>query len=113
MLEDLPEFVTDAQRLTVAEATELARDLDRRGLVHSIWTLDTPFIVGVCSCRPGECLGLDYTLAGARVLFNSTHGASPRFLRGAHDGRRPLDCRGCVAVAVPAFAHLDGACPNR
>ncbi len=69
VMEDMPEFVAGAQRLSVAEATELARDLERRGLVHTVWTLETPFIVGVCSCRPGECLGLEYTRAGAKVMF--------------------------------------------
>ena len=69
VMEDMPEFVADAQRLTVEEATELVRDFERRGLVHTVWTLETPFIVAVCSCRPGECLGLEYTLAGARVMF--------------------------------------------
>lgn len=70
VFEDMPEFAVDTQRLSVGEATELARDFERRGLVHTIWTLETPFIVGICSCRPGECLGLEYTLAGARVMFN-------------------------------------------
>jgi len=73
VIEDIPEFVSDTQRLTVEEATEKVRDLERQGLVHTIWTMDTPFIVGVCSCRPGECLGLEYTLAGARVMFKGEH----------------------------------------
>jgi ferredoxin len=73
VFEDIPEFVADTQRLSLQEATELVRDLERRGLVHTIWTLDTPFIVSVCSCRPGECLGLDYTLAGAKVMFKGEH----------------------------------------
>ncbi|TFH43089.1 MAG: hypothetical protein E4H01_12565, partial [Lysobacterales bacterium] len=73
VMEDMPEFVTDAQRLSISEATELVRDFERRGLVHTVWTLETPFIVGVCSCRPGECLGLEYTLAGARVMFKGEH----------------------------------------
>lgn len=127
VIEDMPEFVADAQRLTVAEATELVRDLDRRGLVHTVWTLETPFIIGVCSCRPGECLGLDYTLAGARLMFKgeSTFQVDPArciacgvceqrcyfkaLAPAAQSGTRRIDraaCNGCglCATACPAGA---------
>jgi len=73
LLDDQPDSGSEGERLTVEEAMELARDFERRGLIHTIWTLDTPFIIGVCSCRPGECLGLAYTLAGARMMFRGEH----------------------------------------
>jgi len=127
VLEEMPELAADAQRLTVVEATELIRDLDRRGLVHTIWTLETPFIVGVCSCRPGECLGLEYTRAGARVLFpgESAYRIDPgrcvacgvcetrcffqAVAPASADGARRIDparCNGCglCASACPANA---------
>ncbi len=59
VLDTMPGAAEPGPTLTVEEAYARAKAFDEKGLVHTIWTADTPFIVGICSCRPGECLGLD------------------------------------------------------
>ena len=60
--DDSPDFgSTSGESLTPEQASQRVSELEREGLVHTIWTIDTPFIVGICSCRPGECLAMEMT----------------------------------------------------
>lgn len=60
-LNSLPSFGGEAEELTADEAYRRAEAFEAQGLVHTIWTLDTPFIIGVCSCKPGECMAMEMT----------------------------------------------------
>ncbi|OGV66401.1 MAG: hypothetical protein A3K18_30930 [Lentisphaerae bacterium RIFOXYA12_64_32] len=74
LLDDTPARKGEGETLTAAEAFDRARQFGERGLVHTIWTLETPFIVGICSCRPGECLGLELTQKlKTKVMFRSEY----------------------------------------
>lgn len=46
---------TGLEKLTPDQALGLLEDLDREGLVHSVWTFRTPFIGGLCNCSAAEC----------------------------------------------------------
>ncbi len=47
---DLPDFGEHLEYLTPEEARSAIHKLDKEGLVHSVWTFDTPFIGGLCNC---------------------------------------------------------------
>jgi NAD-dependent dihydropyrimidine dehydrogenase PreA subunit len=45
-----PDYGESLEWLTRDEAQAAIHKLDREGLVHSVWTFDTPFIAGLCNC---------------------------------------------------------------
>ncbi len=45
-----PDFDNNLEWLAVADARSAIHGLDKEGLVHSVWTFDTPFIGGLCNC---------------------------------------------------------------
>ena len=70
ILDDAPDLDDSDEELTAEEACRRARAFEDRGLIHTIWTLDTPFIVGICSCKPGECLAMElHTNLRTQVMF--------------------------------------------
>ncbi len=50
ILGDLPDYGEHLEYLSVEEARAAIHKLDKEGLVHSVWTFDTPFIGGLCNC---------------------------------------------------------------
>lgn len=48
------------------EACKMLDDVNKKGLVHSIWTFGTPYLGGLCNCEYPICLGirnrLDYNI---------------------------------------------------
>lgn len=72
LLGDVPSFGGGAQKLSAEEAYRLAEAFEKKGLVHTVWTLDTPFIIGVCSCRPGECMAMEMNnTLRTKVMFKA------------------------------------------
>ena len=47
---DFPDYGENLEWLTPHEARKAIHSLDKEGLVHSVWTFDTPFIGGLCNC---------------------------------------------------------------
>lgn len=48
------------------------RDLDQQGMVHSIWTFQTPFIGAVCNCELKSCLAMRSTVGlGMPLMFRA------------------------------------------
>lgn len=45
-----PEYGDNLEWLSREEARAAIHQLDKEGLVHSVWTFDTPFIGGLCNC---------------------------------------------------------------
>lgn len=51
------------QQLTRAEAVALLRGAEKRGLMHSVWTFETPFISAICNCDLSSgCLAMRLTI---------------------------------------------------
>jgi NAD-dependent dihydropyrimidine dehydrogenase PreA subunit len=50
-----PDSSSGLEVLDRAEAKKIFREFDRQGLIHSIWTGVTPFIIGLCNCDH-DCL---------------------------------------------------------
>ncbi len=83
---------SELERLTKEEALDLFREHEREGCLHSIWTLPSPFIVGICNCDRWECGALRSTLGGGlNSLFKAEYVADvdPELCDG---------CRMCMRV---------------
>ncbi|HMR66330.1 MAG TPA: 4Fe-4S binding protein [Anaerolineae bacterium] len=72
--------------ITPAEAIASIRELDKEGLVHSVWTFKTPYIGGLCNCDQ-DCVA--YRVCHARHYFQV-------MFRGEYvAGIDPDRCNGC------------------
>ena len=82
------------------EALRLMAEFERRGLVHTIWTFETPLIGSICNCEFGSCLGLNTLRAGIKVMF-----------RGEYVARIDADlcvgCRECERLCPFGAVALD------
>lgn len=78
------------ETINLDEALEAIAETDRLGMVHSVWTFETPFIGAVCNCDKQYCLALRMTLGlKAPVMFRAEYVAE---LYGDL-------CNGCMACA--------------
>ena len=50
------------EQLTKEEALSFIRNMEKEGVMHSIWTFGTPFIGGVCNCDRSDCVAMRATV---------------------------------------------------
>lgn len=50
LIGDFPDYGNHLEVLEVEQARHAIHQLDKEGLVHSVWTFNTPFIGGLCNC---------------------------------------------------------------
>jgi len=68
------------------------RELEKKGLCHTVWTFITPFIGGVCNCDRSDCLAMRATVTmNFPVMFRAEYvaGVNPELCNG---------CRQCMRV---------------
>ena len=83
-----PETSTSLEVLDKAEAKKIFHKFDEEGLIHSIWTGVTPFVVGLCNCDH-DC--------GAYKGYIERRGP-PHFFRAEYVCQVDWDlCNGCRA----------------
>ncbi len=83
--------ISGLEEVPKEEALEQMRDLEKKGLYHSVWTFVAPFIGGICNCDR-DCLALKATQAYAfPVMFRAEHVAGV-------DPDRCIGCRACMAA---------------
>ncbi|MFZ5776073.1 MAG: ATP-binding protein [Thermodesulfobacteriota bacterium] len=65
----VPDF-SGFERWNAEQALAFIRELDQRGMVHSLWTFNTPFIGALCNCDQ-DCLAYrsQHTLAIGRTMW--------------------------------------------
>jgi ferredoxin len=68
--EDGPDL-KDFHTVEKAEAMQLLRDCEERGLMHSIWTFETPFCAAICNCNlESGCMAMRLTAGyGAKLMW--------------------------------------------
>lgn len=74
------------ENLTKEEAVVAFHEHEKEGLCHTVWTLYTPFIGGICNCDRADCLAMRSTVTeGIPVMFRGEYVASVN----------PEECSGC------------------
>ena len=61
------EHVQGVEVVSADEAIRHFREMDKQGLIHTIWTLQTPFIASVCNCDPVHCSAMYTTVKAAHT----------------------------------------------
>jgi MinD superfamily P-loop ATPase len=79
-------------RLDKAQALASLRAAEARGLAHTAWTFQTPFIAALCNCDlPSGCLAMNLTLrSGVKLMWKGEDVATL-------DAARCTGCAVCVA----------------
>jgi NAD-dependent dihydropyrimidine dehydrogenase PreA subunit len=81
-----PNAASSLEVLDKEEAKRLVREYDAEGLMHSVWTGVTPYVMGVCNC--------DHDCMAYRGYIE--HGGPPDFFRGEEVGEVDWElCTGC------------------
>ena len=61
-------------RLTPEEALDFMRGLEQKGIMHSVWTFETPFIGAICNCDRTDCVATRATVHhGLKVMFKGEY----------------------------------------
>jgi ferredoxin len=90
ILGSFPESKVSLEVLTHADAQKAIRKYDDEGLVHSIWTGVTPYVIGICNC--------DHDCGALRSYFDWN---SPNFFHAEYvcqvDWDRCTGCKNCMS----------------
>ena len=87
-----PDWSTDLEVLTAEEAKKAIHKLDRDGLVHTVWTMITPYIGGICNCNVNDCIALKIGLRHDwRTFFKGEYIATI-------DWESCSGCRDCMKI---------------
>ena len=85
IFDEFPDLTRDFEVLSQEQAKQAFREMDEQGLVHSVWTFQTPFIGGLCNCD-SDCLAY-------QMSFNYN---IPMFFKAEYVGVTDWDkCTGC------------------
>ena len=80
------------EALSKEETLNGLRELEKKGLCHTVWTFITPFLGGVCNCDRSDCMAMRTTVTqGFPVMFRAEYVAAvhPDLCNG---------CRQCMRV---------------
>jgi ferredoxin len=81
-----PDRSSSLESLDREEAKKIIRGYDKEGLIHTVWTAISPYVIGVCNCDR-DCL--------AYKMYIEQRG-SPTFFRAEYVARvDPELCTGC------------------
>ncbi len=69
-----PDASSSLEVLNKDEAKKIFREFDKEGLIHSIWTGITPFVLGICNCDR-DCLAYRYYIQkdGTPTFFRAEY----------------------------------------
>jgi len=86
MLGKYPESSASLEVMSKEEALKIMQKFDEEGLMHSVWTGNTPFVIGICNCD-ADC--------GAYRGYIKDRGL-PNFFRAEYICQVDFDqCNGC------------------
>jgi len=74
ILGKFPDAASSLEVLDKREAKKIFRDYDREGLIHSIWTGVTPYVIGLCNCDR-DCMAYktSFELKGIPNFFRAEY----------------------------------------
>jgi ferredoxin len=90
-------------RLTPEEASEFMRGLEHKGVMHSVWTFESPFIGAICNCDSRDCVATRATVHhGLKTMFKGEYIAQV-------DMDRCVGCTNCSELCqFDALSIVDG-----
>ncbi len=80
------------ETLSKEQALANFRELEKKGLCHTVWIFNAPFIGGICNCDRSDCGAMRSTItAGFPMMFRAEYvaGVNPDLCNG---------CRQCMRV---------------
>lgn len=81
-----PDASSSLEVLEKEEAKKIFHEFDKEGLIHSIWTGVTPYVLGLCNCDH-DCMAYRYYIE---------KDGTPTFFRAEYIGQIDWDlCNGC------------------
>ena len=85
--------LNDFQRVTKSDAMELLQRCEDEGLMHSVWTFQTPFAAAICNCNlESGCMAMRMTAGyGVKLMWRGEW-----VMRLDED--RCINCRACVRM---------------
>lgn len=83
--------LSNMEFLTGDEAKGVMREFDKRGLVHTVWTMMTPYVIGICNCSPDSCMALRFDKKQWKTFFRGEYVA-------VVDTHSCVGCRACVEM---------------
>lgn len=88
--EDGPDL-DDFHRVSKAQAMELLARCEESGLMHSVWTFNTPFTAAICNCNlDSGCMAMKMTVGhDIKLMWRAEYVAE----------LDPVSCRGCNVCA--------------
>ncbi|MDW7772123.1 MAG: 4Fe-4S binding protein [Desulfobulbaceae bacterium] len=100
ILKELPDF-SNFDHISASVATKEMRHLDKKGLTHSVWTFQTPFIGAVCNCDR-DCMAyrIQHRKKLAKVMWRGEYIADI-------DLDRCKGCRLCMNQCMFDAVHLN------
>lgn len=73
----------------MAEAMDVFDRYDREGLIHTVWTIRTPYVIAICNCSLDSCMGFRFQQQGCKTLFRAEYVA-------VVDPDRCAGCKACL-----------------
>lgn len=55
IVDSIPEF-SPVKDIGAEDAAEFLKDLDKSGMIHTIWTFKTPYVGTICNCNNAGCV---------------------------------------------------------
>ena len=88
-INDYSDLRASLETISATEAKELLRKFDQEGLVHSVWTFQTPFIGAICNCDH-DCLAYRIQVSSdlLEIMFKAEYIA-------VIDANECTGCRNC------------------
>ncbi len=84
--------VTKFEKVNREWALNFIRESETRGMVHSVWTFDTPFIGAVCNCEYSTgCISMKMYKEAVPIMFRGEYTAEI-------DTDKCVGCQACVKI---------------
>lgn len=99
----------DFNKITKDEAMALLRRCEEQGLMHSVWTFQTPFTAAICNCNvESGCMAMRMTAGyGVKLMWRSEYVATLDAEKCTRCGRCAKVCPFGVIQATRAAVKLD------
>lgn len=66
--------VQGIEKVDKETALKMMKEFETDGLAHSVWTILTPFIAGICNCDRSDCLAMKITVShDLKMMFRAEY----------------------------------------